>query len=303
MTWGAPTRNGGPATIPSTWWVARAAKLAVCQYTVSDARPIDNLRGPTFWLIRTSADECIEPGGGYGCDESWATLQRHNEYAWVPVIGTLAPHAAFIPAELSPGVVLFENISEPYATGTTTWEWTFGDGATSSTVPNPVHTYDEPGEYTVRLTMRSSAGPSNSAERVVKIKPPELIVSVYDPEAEYGPGKSGNRYSIGDVFTARIVLTTDLGLGDLTDVHPTGDLLTFPFQVEPVDPLPTIAPMTLGSNARGAVRDPGSRPGPRALQPQLELGGHGRVGDTDRTGDRSPQGRGDRSQSRDHRRP
>jgi PKD repeat protein len=37
------------------------------------------------------------------------------------------------------------------------WNWNFGDGGTSAE-QNPVHTYMEPGEYTVSLTVRSAGG-------------------------------------------------------------------------------------------------------------------------------------------------
>jgi PKD repeat protein len=40
--------------------------------------------------------------------------------------------------------------------------WDFGDGSTS-TLANPVHTYMTPGQYTARLTVRSSSGISRTA--------------------------------------------------------------------------------------------------------------------------------------------
>ena len=240
---------GGHAQKPWEWWIVRAAIASLCHFKVPDTRPIDNLRGPTFWLVQTSVRECIEPGGGFGCDESWATLATRTEFAWLPVTGTLAPHAAFIPNELGPGLFEFENISEPYAQGNTTWEWTFGDGATA-TSKSPVHQYDEPGTYSVRLTMRSSAGPSTSVTRVVEVSPPELTVSVFNPEARFGPGETGNRYNIGDEFVAKVVVSTDLGLGNLTGVAPAPELVVIPPQLEALDPLPVVEPMILGSNAR-----------------------------------------------------
>ena len=43
------------------------------------------------------------------------------------------------------------------------WKWTFGDG-TNSTEQNPVHTYTNPGKYTVKLTVRNEEG-SNAHSR------------------------------------------------------------------------------------------------------------------------------------------
>ncbi len=232
-------------------WNVRAYSLADCTFAVTPAdRPIDNLLGPTFWLVKTSVNECIEPGGGYGCDESWATLERHDVYTWLPVAGTLAPHAAFDANESSttPGYFSFHNRSEPYATGTTTWEWTFGDGATSTT-SNPSHQYAMPGTYTVTLTMRNTANVAKSVSREVVVNAPELRVAVYNPDAEFGPGDAGNRYSLNQTFPVRIVVSTGKGLGDLTAVAPIGDLLDIPPQLELQGEPQLVSPFTLGSDA------------------------------------------------------
>ncbi len=59
------------------------------------------------------------------------------------------------------------------STGTiTTWSWNFGDGQTSS-AQNPVHTYDDPGTYTVSLTV---TGPWGSDSEVK-----ENYITVYTP--------------------------------------------------------------------------------------------------------------------------
>ena len=230
-------------------WAVRAHTLAECTFKVTPAdRPIDKLLGPTFWLVRTSVDECIEPAGGYGCDESWATLERHDVYAWLQVAGTLAPHAAFDANEssITAGYFSFDNRSEPYATGTTTWEWSFGDGGTATT-SNPYHQYALPGSYTVTLIMRNSANVAMSVSRVVVVKAPELQVAVYNPDAEFGPGKPGNRYSIGQVIPVRIVVSTGKGLGTLTSVAPVGNLLDLPAQLELQGTPQLISPFTLGA--------------------------------------------------------
>jgi PKD repeat protein len=41
----------------------------------------------------------------------------------------------------------------------TSWEWQFGDGA-SSTEQNPIHQYKNPGDYTVVLNVRGPEGAS-----------------------------------------------------------------------------------------------------------------------------------------------
>lgn len=48
--------------------------------------------------------------------------------------------------------------------GTLTWFWDFGDGSTS-TQPNPVHTYTAPGNYTVTMATTSSDGCSDTLRK------------------------------------------------------------------------------------------------------------------------------------------
>jgi PKD repeat protein len=47
--------------------------------------------------------------------------------------------------------------------GPTAWLWDFGDG-TSSTASNPIHTYTEPGTFTVSLKVTNSAGSSTTSK-------------------------------------------------------------------------------------------------------------------------------------------
>jgi PKD repeat protein len=52
--------------------------------------------------------------------------------------------------------------------------WDFGDG-TSSNDLNPVHTYEQPGDYTVRLTVVDSDEASSSTSMVVTISTPDVV--------------------------------------------------------------------------------------------------------------------------------
>lgn len=82
---------------------------------------------------------------------------------------------------------LIETDVSEYATD---WLWAFGDGGTSA-VRNPSHTYVEPGEYAVSLTIIGPAGPVTEAKsdhiRVLP-KPPAADFTA-DPNTGYQPLK------------------------------------------------------------------------------------------------------------------
>ncbi len=61
--------------------------------------------------------------------------------------------------------------------GSVSWNWDFGDGA-QSTDRNPVHRYEQAGQYTVRLTMTDRFGCSDTATQtdVVTIRPPRAAI-------------------------------------------------------------------------------------------------------------------------------
>ncbi|PWR73764.1 PKD domain-containing protein [Methanospirillum lacunae] len=66
------------------------------------------------------------------------------------------------------------------STGTvSTRTWNFGDGATSSDL-NPVHTYQNPGIYTVSLIVKGPAGESRTDEQIVVSLKPEPTPSIID---------------------------------------------------------------------------------------------------------------------------
>jgi hypothetical protein len=60
--------------------------------------------------------------------------------------------------ESTPGKVSFINTSS----NADSFEWDFGDG-TTSTIKNPIKTYTQTGEYTVKLTARISATGTSSS--------------------------------------------------------------------------------------------------------------------------------------------
>jgi len=101
-------------------------------------------------------------GGGVHC--------HTNDQPAASTIGT-PPSADFSidsPSGSAPHAVQFSDLSvgNPAA-----WEWSFGDGESSSD-PNPAHTYHEEGVYTVTLTAASASG-SDTRMRTDVINVPE----------------------------------------------------------------------------------------------------------------------------------
>jgi len=81
---------------------------------------------------------------------------------------TITPDADFTGAPtagIAPLLVTFTDQSSPNGGTITNWDWDFGDGNTS-TIQNPAHTYDDPGLYTVSLTVTEASGGTDTETKV-----------------------------------------------------------------------------------------------------------------------------------------
>jgi len=114
-----------------------------------------------------------------------------NEVALEELTAVLPPVADFTasPTEgYAPLTVQFTDRSSGAITGRS---WAFGDGG-SDTIPNPVHTYNNPGVYTVTLTV-SGPGGSNTLTRpdyitVTGVPVTATVVSIDPSTAQANPG-------------------------------------------------------------------------------------------------------------------
>ena len=116
--------------------------------TSTEAEPSHTYTTGTYAVHLTAA-------GAGGEDVSVATIV---------VQAPPSPQAAFVPSAVtgtSPLAITFSNTSEH----TTSYLWSFGDGATS-TEAEPSHIYDTPGSYTVRLTAAGAGGEDSSAATI-----------------------------------------------------------------------------------------------------------------------------------------
>jgi PKD repeat protein len=96
---------------------------------------------------------------------SWGDGEPQTETK-VGLITVATPVAANFGADPlrgpAPLLVRFTDLS---TNGPTSWDWDFGDGATS-TARNPEHEFAAPGQYEVKLTATNAAGPA-TARRIV----------------------------------------------------------------------------------------------------------------------------------------
>jgi gliding motility-associated-like protein len=78
----------------------------------------------------------------------------------------------------------FTDLSTAGTSGISGWQWNFGDGSTS-TVQHPVHTYTNPGFYTVSLIVRSNDGCSAT------VMQPGAVLVYPSPIADFRVDRTG----------------------------------------------------------------------------------------------------------------
>lgn len=119
----------------------------------------------------------------------------------------------------APAAVQFEGSSQG---NITVWEWDFGDG-TTSTVRNPNHTYGNPGNYTVTLTVRGSEGNFTTTRvNYLRFTPPSCKAD-FMAERTTVKGVIPLRFidqSTGDIIAWAWDFQSD-GLVDSTEQNPT----------------------------------------------------------------------------------
>jgi PKD repeat protein len=81
------------------------------------------------------------------------------------------PAAAFTFSPAAPQTNVAVAFTDTSTGGPTIWQWTFGDGGTS-TLRNPTHTYAVAGTYTITLTATNAGGSSQTTQSVTVAAPP-----------------------------------------------------------------------------------------------------------------------------------
>jgi PKD repeat protein len=131
------------------------------------------------------------------------------------------PTAAFTASPTSGSAPLDVDFTDTSTGGTpTSWSWDFGDGG-SSGLANPSHTYEQPGSYPVKLTVKNSGGTSTTLPQTITVKDTNAPVGSFTvlPSSNAVAGSTTvtlQQQSLGDDFTPTSDITRKVDWGDGT---------------------------------------------------------------------------------------
>ncbi|HVP95346.1 MAG TPA: PKD domain-containing protein [Methanoregulaceae archaeon] len=145
----------------------------------------------TFWIngVKADQDAVFSSGGGSILNLNFGTGQVVSPVAHF----TANPQSGSIPL-----TVAFTDTSTGYPTS---WQWNFGDGSTS-TLPNPLHTYSNAGSYTVGMTVSNSAGSSSASNTILATTgpgPTQTTSPVTTQTTSPGPTQSQGNNGVPDL--------------------------------------------------------------------------------------------------------
>ncbi len=137
-------------------------------------------------------------------------------YDDVSVEYRVVPDAAFV-VDTTQGCYPLSIQFTNYSDGGTSFIWDFGDGY-SSTDRNPVHTFDDPGVYTVTLTAPGPDGVNGIYTMDINVFDHPVAEFSYNREVVYVPG---NPLSCSSLSTGAVSYLWDFGDGNTsTEVNP-----------------------------------------------------------------------------------
>ncbi len=182
-----PSPASGPAPLTVTFADSSTGNITGWAWNFGDGAT-STLQSPSHTYANPGAYSVSLTVDGPGGQSDPRTVSIAVNYPAPVASFSASPTKGILPLE-----VQFTDLS----TGNmTNWSWDFGDGSTS-TSRNPSHTYAQPGNYTVRLTVNGPGG-SNSCTQVscvtVNEQPPEI--DQYTKLLLHGSGEQN-----GQVFT------------------------------------------------------------------------------------------------------
>ncbi len=136
----------------------------------------------------------------------------------VPVNHTLEAATSF--SRTGCRTLAFSDVSKVTGAQIVKWRWSFGDNSTD-TLQNPVHTFDQPGSYTVSLVVTDNLGYRDTAFRYLTFYPKPLSYLNVDVDSLVNGGyvELGTHVQVGDNFrylwstgdTSRTIIVTQPG--------------------------------------------------------------------------------------------
>lgn len=168
---------GGPANQPDKIWAAVGPNSTHCTVTLMGPRP-DGLYGPTWVKLRAGIEVVTGPTTYSGGAEKWSEF-------YVPVDGDLrdlGPVAGFEVVSIEGGRVSFANTSIHTTGESMTYQWSFGDGGTSSEA-SPTHRYTRAGTYRVKLVARDATGDEDEVTVSVLVDLALVVRLEFEPRA------------------------------------------------------------------------------------------------------------------------
>ncbi len=122
-------------------------------------------QNPSFTYINSGVyDVTLIVNDIHGCRDTMTKV------AYVTVTGPIADFTSNPTSGCAPLLVNFTDISTQFLSPVTDWNWSFGDGNTS-TLQHPTHNYSATGFYTISLTVTDADGCQHSITRANHIQP------------------------------------------------------------------------------------------------------------------------------------
>ena len=156
-----PTPGAGPQ-------VNLGADTAICE-TEPLVLEAGNPGATYLWSNGETLSSCVVTETG----QVWVRVEQEGCVSTDTIMVTVTPSifAKFgysIQNDCQSSLVRFTDSSATCGVQITLWRWDFGDGGTS-TLQNPVHRFNQPGEYIVRMTIYDNMGNTITRSRLVVI--------------------------------------------------------------------------------------------------------------------------------------
>ncbi len=145
-------------------------------------------------------DDGIMDTNGYYINEDNKDHHPLTTY-WEPYLGfahNIPPHPSFTYSPTNPMIINGEaevefDATDSSDTGTINYQWDFGDGENTNDNGETVsHSYQDPGTYTVKLTVTDNKGKTNKIAQTITIQPPDTtpptVTSLTPQDGFYGSG-------------------------------------------------------------------------------------------------------------------